>query len=190
MKQNQIPILIALLAVLGGAAWFVMQTQPLQENLEQAEEALAYERQLAETRVREGERAEAELEALRARVEADEAEYRALLSTLPTQRDVGGFLEEINEAAKNAEATLVSLRPNPTNEYFTADVSTLAINTSATGTYEQIRAFILALENLHRFSRVTSISFTPQGGTPQNPNLNLEAQLITYLFTNPAGGPN
>lgn len=188
MKSAQLPILIALLALLGGGAWFVMQTQPLQDQLAAAEENLVIERNFARARISEGELATKELDALRIKVETGEAQYQALLATLPTQRDVGGFLEEINTAAQTANATLTSLSPNADNTRLTNDVSTLAIRTSATGTYEEIRAFLIALENLHRFSRVTSIGFTVNAANPNNPQLTLDAQLITYLFTNPAGG--
>ena len=181
-QKNQIGTLVLLLALIGSAAFFNMRINPLRGEVQLMREIHADEKAAAEERVRRGQQAEADYERLEARIEQDEARYRAILDTLPIRRDAGALVDAIQEAADRTGATLTGIAPSETEQPLSQDVVYITTNVTATGTYDTVRAFLTEIETLPRSARLNHLTLDRGRDDWRDPTITLDATVETYLY--------
>jgi len=182
MKNNQIPILILLLILIGSALFWNTTLAPLRDEVNFMRGEHELERIAAEDRIRQGEIATAQYDALLAEVEADEATYQAFLETLPTSTEAGELINQITEAAAAAGVTINEINPNHQEEPLGLDVIASTTNIISTGTYDQVHEFLALIENLPRSSRLTRVAMNADRNEWNNPPITITLGLETHVY--------
>lgn len=181
-NRNQILLLAVLVAAIAGFMFWNTRTAPLREELTYLKEDHETAQYEAEIRVRDGQRAERQYEQLRVKVEEAEAHYRSILDTVPTRRDVGGLLDEINTIAARSGATLTEVTPSDSEQNFSDDIRYITTDVTITGNYAQTIEFLTGLENLNRFADISETNITRRNDDWRDPTLNTSLKLRIYLY--------
>jgi Tfp pilus assembly protein PilO len=125
---------------------------------------------------------------------ANEAENQKIIdqvhNQIPPTADEAGLFQQINGAALDSGLDLASLTPSPPTFDENTGLSTIVLQVSAVGTYNDVTAFAYRIETLPRAAKITALSLSP-GATPTtlgvSPLLTMTATVEAYTSDTSAG---
>ena len=177
LRQRDIAIIVVVLTVVAGVLWYFYLYQPAQERIEQLETEI----QRLDVEIQRGEAARQNLPELRLAVALLEEERRVFLSQLPTESEVAALIDSLRLSGEAAGATINSFSQGG-GQSGVRDVRAIGFNVSANGTFVESMAFIDALENLQRFTKVNTVGLSV-GQADEDPELNTSIAFTVYVFT-------
>ena len=170
-------VIVAVVAVVMVAAWYLLMWQPKGSDLAAAQDRADQ----ATTQVDELELRLARLQALSERGPELAAELDRLRSAVPQQPDVAQFILATNAAATSAGVDFISVSQQPP-QAGTTPASEVRVAIDVTGGYQPVLDFVDRLLEMPRVVVIDAFGVTPQGdastGTP-----NLAVSIGGRMFT-------
>lgn len=171
ISSRRLPLAAGIAALLLIAVWYFLLWAPQAKGLRAAHQAQATaEQQVAQLRSQ-----EVRLRAILKQVPADKAELAILDAALPDTPRLDQALDLFHQAASATGVTLASLSPsNPTINQGGAppgqrpSIPSITVTMNVQGSFDQIRAFLAALEALPRTVVVDKVSLTTGTGSSAN----------------------
>jgi len=162
-------VLLAIV-ILGLSYWFVVS--PKLDELARLEAEEEQKRFRFESLARQA----ASIDVYRAQLIEIEESFSVLLSQLPTDTEVPGLLDDINDTGISSGLSFeeINLRPETTKEYYIE----LPININVNGGFHDMGTFVSGVAGLSRI--VTLHDFVIQGERASNLNLTIEARTYRY----------
>ena len=162
-------ILANLLVLVLYQTWLAPRTYALQREFLQSQE-----------RLRDLRRREGTAGTLRSGLDAVEADLKRFREAIPSRLEFTELVGEIFDLAGAAGLVIeaIGYQPEPLPE---AGLLQYTLNFSVTGSYEQVKQFIHALEQSERLVGVERIALS--GGEPTEDEVNLRLRLTTYFRT-------
>ena len=179
MSRNDRNLLIlgALAIVLLAVGFYFLLLGPLLGRLEEADQ----QREERKARLAQLEQEVAELEEVRRNSPEIERQLLELSKRIPTQPEIPTLAVQIEEIARDAGVTQLSLIPGtPTPPPGGGDFTVQPITMSFEGTYEEMQEFLRLADNLARLVTVNEIAYEESGeGTTAQPEI--EQELLVEL---------
>ena len=118
----------------------------------------------------------ASLEALRRQMADVELRFAALLSQLPTDKEVPGLIEDISSIGRSAglEIDSIALQPERKAQFYVE----LPINVQVKGSYHQMGEFVSGVAGVKRIVTLHDFSLRPVGGNVLS--MNISAKTYRY----------
>jgi len=162
-------VLVAALATAVGY-WFMIMPQV--DELARVENEEIEKRQRFERLARQA----SSIDIYRAQLVQIEESFSMLLSQLPTDTEVPGLIDDINETGLSSglKFSEIKLRPERSAEYYVE----LPIEIKVRGGYHDFGTFVSGVAGLSRI--VTLHDFKIDGATPDNLNMTIEARTYRY----------
>lgn len=183
LKQRDIALIVVIVTLLAGLLWYLYMYKPTLENIASLEGT----RDRLEADVRRGEAAQRNLPLLREEVALLELERAAFLAQLPRENEVADLLEQVQLAAGDAGVILERISQGSVNESI-ADVRPLSFDLATTGDYLNTMSFLLALEDLQRFTKIRQIGLSTNTDELDDPPLDGSFALTVYVYTGSDSG--
>lgn len=177
LRQRDIAIIVVVLTIVAGVLWYFYMYQPAQDRVE----ALEVEIQRLDLEIQRGESARQNLPDLRLAVALLEEERRVFLSQLPTESEVAALIDSLRLSGEAAGVSVNSFSQGTAPSDVT-DVRGISFNVGANGTFVESMAFIDALENLQRFTKLNSVGLSISEEAA-DPTLNTTVAFTVYVFT-------
>lgn len=183
-------ILIILLLVVG---YYFLLFSPLRgEFAQRSEEQVSKEQQLQQLQQQ-----VAELEEIARNAPEIERQLLELSKRIPTQPEIPTFVVQVEEVAREAGVTQVSIEPGaPEPPPAGGDFSSIPITMSFEGTYEQLQDFVGRVLNLVRLVTINEINYevaAEEGGeTTPEPGVErlLQVEIVAEIYLQPGDVPS
>jgi Tfp pilus assembly protein PilO len=107
-----------------------------------------------------------------------------LTAALPTTTDIYNYITELSNAANATGAHIESVSPNAPGPAAPGKVSVISVGITASGTYDQLLAFMKALYALPRLTVISSVEIAG-GGTSTNRSTPLDGTFQVAIFSLP-----
>jgi len=158
------------IVILGLSYWFVVS--PKLDELARQEAEEEQKRFRFESLARQA----ASIDIYRAQLIEIEESFSVLLSQLPTDTEVPGLLDDINDTGISSGLSFeeINLRPETTKEYYIE----LPIDINVNGGFHDMGTFVSGVAGLSRI--VTLHDFIIEGERASNLNLKIEARTYRY----------
>jgi type IV pilus assembly protein PilO len=179
LKQRDITIIVLVLTVLLGVAWYYFMFNPIKDRIAQLETQL----QELEARRQVGEAAKANLPLLEEQLLQAEADKADFLDTLPKESEVADLIATLRQSALDSQVALTSISQGGAGSDAVQDIRSISFNIATTGDFAQTMTFLDTLENLQRFTKVSQVGFSPEGEGVENPGLNTTFDFDVYVYT-------
>jgi type IV pilus assembly protein PilO len=173
-------ILILILMVGVGAAWYFLDIEDQYKQLKQVENTekdlrLDFEGKQAKA---------ANLEAYRAQLAEMEESFGAMLRQLPNRTEVADLLVDVSQTglASGLEFELFQPQPEVPKDFY----AELPIKIRVIGTYHEFGEFVSGLAALPRIVTIHDVQIKPRG--KEGAQLVMEATARTYRYLDEAGG--
>ncbi len=179
LRQRDIALIILVLVLVVAGIWYLYMYRPALDRIAELED----ERARLQVEVQRGEAAERNLPTLREEVAQLELERLAFLEELPRESEVADLLEQVRVSAETANVLVNQFSQGNVSESL-QDVRPLGFDFSTTGNYGQTMAFLQALEDLQRYTKIRQVSLS-RGGSEEsdNPDLDGNFSLTFYVYT-------
>ena len=189
-SDRNILILGLLVIVLLVVGYYFLLLSPLLNTLD----ARAQERSDKEAQLANLQQEVAQLEAIKRNAPETERQLLELSKRVPTQPEIPTLVVQIEEIAKAAGVTQLSIEPGtPGPPPGGGDFSVVPITMSFEGTYEELQDFLLRTRNLARLVTVNGVTYeevegtTVQEGIEQPLQVEIEAEVYFQPEDVPAG---
>lgn len=179
-----VKIILVLLVCIGlGVAWYYMDAEELLLNLERAEKK---ELELKESFENKQAKA-ASLEQYKQQLEEMRESFGSMLRQLPNKTEVAELLVDVSQTGLAAGLEFELFKP--TGEVPKEFYAELPIQLKVNGTYHEFGEFISGLAALPRIVTIHDIKITPtKGKKGENRLLIMEATAKTYRYLDEGGG--
>jgi type IV pilus assembly protein PilO len=192
-SERNILILGLLVIVLLVVGYYFLLMSPLLNTLD----ARAQERSDKEAQLANLQQEVAQLEAIKRNAPETERQLLELSKRIPTQPEIPTLVVQIEEVAKAAGVTQLSIEPGtPGPPPGGGDFSVVPITMSFEGTYEELQDFLLRTRNLARLVTVNGVTYeevesttgtTVQEGIEKPLQVEIEAEVYFQPEDVPAG---
>jgi type IV pilus assembly protein PilO len=192
-SERNILILGLLVIVLLVVGYYFLLLSPLLNTLD----ARAQERSDKEAQLANLQQEVAQLEAIKRNAPETERQLLELSKRIPTQPEIPTLVVQIEEVAKAAGVTQLSIEPGtPGPPPGGGDFSVVPITMSFEGTYEELQDFLLRTRNLARLVTVNGVTYeevesttgtTVQEGIEKPLQVEIEAEVYFQPEDVPAG---
>ncbi len=186
LQPYQIAIIVIVVTVLLGVAWWYLLFQPTRENISE----LKNEIQTLEGKIAEAKRVERRLPELREEVEKLNGEREEFLSELPKENEIAQLIDRLRISASNANVILNQISNNGISRQSVANVRPFSFSVATEGTYFDTLGFLEEIESFKRFTRIRQVDFSIQGNQNDDPLLNTNYNFTVYTFTGSDPGPS
>jgi type IV pilus assembly protein PilO len=177
LRQRDIAIIVLVLTVVAGVLWYFYMYQPAQDRITQLETDI----QRLDVEIQRGESARQNLPDLRLAVALLEEERRVFLSQLPRESEVAALIDSLRLSGEAAGAS-VNAFSQGSAQSGVQNVRAITFSVSANGTFVQSMAFIDALENLQRFTKLNTVGLAVSEQAV-DPTLTTSVAFTVYVFT-------
>lgn len=189
LRQRDIALIVIVLTVLLGVAWFFYMYQPTGERIDELQVQID---QLNADIVR-GETARDNIATLRAELERAQVERSAFLAELPRESEIASLLNQLRLGADAAEVQFESVNQSGGAGEQIQDVRPIGFSVSTQGEYPETMSFLNILESLQRFTKIRQVGLNVEDDGIDNPNLNATYDFTVYVYTgsaadDPVGG--
>jgi Tfp pilus assembly protein PilO len=178
LRQRDIAILVIIVTLLAGAAWYFLMYGPALDTVAELEGR----RDQLQNDVRRGEAAQRNLPVLREEVAMQELERQAFLAQLPRESEVADLLQQVRTAAADSGVILDRISQGSVSESI-ADVRPLSFDLATTADYARTMTFLQSLESLQRFTKLRQIGLSASQDELDDPLLAGSFALTVYVFT-------
>ena len=185
LQPYQVAIILIIITVLLGVAWWYLLFQPARERVSQLENEI----QTLEGKIAEAKRVEKSLPRLRAELEELEIEREEFLSELPKENEIAQLIDRLRLTASNANVILNEITNNGPPRQAAADVRPFSFSVSTEGTYFDTLGFLEELESFRRFTKIQQVDFSIQDTQSEDPLLATNYNFTVYTFTGNDPGP-
>ena len=195
MERNDRNLLILgiLIILLLAVGYYFLLFSPLRsEFVQRSEEQASKEQQLQQLQQQ-----VAELEEIARNAPEIERQLLELSKRIPTQPEIPTFVVQVEEVAREAGVTQVSIEPGtPEPPPAGGDFSTIPITMSFEGTYEQLQDFVGRILNLVRLVTINEINyevaFEEGGETTPEPGVErlLQVEIVAEVYLQPGDVPS
>jgi type IV pilus assembly protein PilO len=178
LKQRDIALVCIALTLLAAILWYFYMYRPTQQRARELESDIT----TLTAQVARGEAARRNLPTLRNEVAQLEREREIFLSQLPRESEVAALIDEVRVSAADAGVVFRTLGQSGLSEPI-PNVRPLGFTLATTGTYSQTMAFLGALEELQRFTKIRQISLSVEDEGSRDPELGSTFAFTVYVFT-------
>lgn len=182
LRQRDIALIVIVLTILLGVAWFYYMYRPAGERID----ALEIQIDGLNADILRGETARDNIEALRAELERAQVERSAFLAELPRESEVAGLLNQIRIGAQAAEVQFESINQSGGAGEQIQDVRPIGFSVSTQGEYLETMNFLDILESLQRFTKIRQVGLNVEDDGIDSPNLNATYDFTVYVYTGEA----
>jgi type IV pilus assembly protein PilO len=179
LKQRDITIIVLVVTVLLGLAWYFYMFRPTQDRIA----TLELENTDLQAKIDVGETAKANLPLLEATLVEELAKKAEFLAQLPTESEVADLIATLRQSALDSQVALTSISQGGAGSDAVQDIRSISFNIATTGDFAQTMTFLDTLENLQRFTKVSQVGFSPEGEGVENPGLNTTFDFDVYVYT-------
>lgn len=166
-------------AVLLALLWYFYLYSPTRAHSAQ----LLGENMGLETQIATGRAARASLPELRAEVARLKADRDVFLAQLPEANEVAEMLDQLRDAARDANVSFTSLQNSGPGGEIVSGVRLLNFTLSTEGNYARTIGFLRSLEALPRFTRVQRVALTAGTEAQADPTLAATYDFTVYVYT-------
>ena len=182
LRQRDIALIVIVLTILLGVAWFYYMYRPAGERID----ALEIQIDQLNTDIGTGERARDNIEALRAELERSQVARSEFLAELPRESEVAGLLNQLRLGADIAEVQFESINQSGGAGEQIQDVRPIGFSVSTQGEYPQTMNFLDILESLQRFTKIRQVGLNVEDEGIDSPNLSATYDFTVYVYTGAA----
>ena len=179
LGDRELALLAFAATALLGLLWFFYLYSPARERIA----ALTLSNQQLESDITLGRAARDNLPALRRAVAELERQRAIFLAQLPRENEVAELLDQLREAAQEAQVDFTTLQNTGTVGEVVAGVRLLSFSLGTEGTYGETIAFLRTLEELPRFTEVLRVGLLAEGEGSSDPVLSAAYDFTVYVFT-------
>ncbi len=179
LKQRDITIIVLVLTVLLGVLWYFYMFNPTKERIA----TLESENADLQSRIDIGEAAKANLPLLEEQLLQAEADKADFLATLPKESEVADLIMTMRTSASDSGVEFTSISQGGAGSEAIQDVRSISFNLATSGNFGSTMTFLDTLENLKRFTKVRSVSFSPEGDGVNDPAINTTYDFNVYVYT-------
>ncbi len=166
-------------AVLLALLWYFYLYSPTRAHSAQ----LLGENMGLETQIATGRAARASLPELRAEVARLKQDRDVFLAQLPEANEVAEMLDQLRDAARDANVSFTSLQNSGPGGEIVSGVRLLNFTLSTEGNYARTIGFLRLLEALPRFTRVQRVALTAGTEAQADPALAATYDFTVYVYT-------
>ena len=185
LQTYQIAIIVIVVTILLGVAWWYLLFQPTRENIGQ----LKVDIQTLEEKIIQAKRVEKSLPALRAEIDQLDREREEFLGELPKENEIAQLLDRLRVAASKTNVTLSQINNNGSPRQSVANVRQFNFDVNTEGAYFETISFLRELESFKRFTKIREVDFSIQDTQSEDPSLNTNYGFTVYTFTGNDPGP-
>lgn len=178
LRQRDIALVMLVLAIGGAALWFFYLYRPTQDRIAELEAEIAR----LDQQIQRGEDARRNLPDLRLAVAELEQDRREFLAALPRESEVGDLIDQLRVSAADASVAVESFSQGSANESL-PDVRPIGFTLNTSGTFPQTMLFLATLEELQRFTKISSVGLSLAGENTDDPELSANFGFTVYTFT-------
>lgn len=178
LRQRDIAIIMIVLSILLGVAWYFYMYQPTQDDITTLEDDIAR----LDTDIRRGEDARKNLPELRLAVAQLEQDRRDFLAQLPRESDVSGLIDALRSSAMNSDMQVNGFSQSTASENV-QDVRPIGFRISLQGTFQQTMAFLSRLEGMQRYAKIQNVGLNLDGNDSSDPLINSDFGFTVYVYT-------
>jgi len=175
--QREIAIIVIILTLIAGAAWYFTWYSSAQHKIEQLQseiDRLESER----SRGLAAKRALPQLEATIADYEAQIAEF---LRALPPREEFASVLQSLADRANATGVTMRSITRSPSKSEV-QDVRSIKVSLSLESPFPELFVFLKKLESMKRFSTIDGLTMSISEANSLNPLLSTKMNMTFYVY--------
>ncbi len=185
LQPYQVAIILIIITVLLGVAWWYLLFQPTTERVSQLKDEI----QTLENKIAEAKRVEKALPRLRAELEELEIEREKFLSELPKENEIAQLIDRLRITASSANVILNQINNNGSPRQAADDVRPFNFSVDTEGAYFDTLDFLEGLESFRRFTKIQQVNFSIQDTQSEDPLLDTNYNFTIYTFTGNDPGP-
>ncbi|MDQ3460758.1 MAG: type 4a pilus biogenesis protein PilO [Deinococcota bacterium] len=178
-RGRDLAILAVVLSLVAGLLWWTYLYSPVQERITVLENEIAR----LESEIALGERARADLPALRGAVAQLERERLAFLAQLPHESEIAELIVLLQNAAGRSEVVIQGINRTSGTHTDIVGVRPIDFSLSTGGTYTQLMDFLQEVEALQRFTLINQVGLSLVSGDEySDPALSGNIAFTAYVF--------